>query len=88
MSMLVSNERQSKRAPQSVILSDSSLYVHTETPRIGDFIVTRLRCRHRPSYQEQHLEGKTTARFAALPLEHDLFSLADGKPRATTHSYC
>ena len=58
MTMLVSNDRQSKRAPESVILSGLLDIVQTETPRASDFIATRLRRRPRSSYQEQQLDGE------------------------------
>jgi hypothetical protein len=38
MTMLVSNDRQSKRAPESVILSALLDILQTETPRASDFI--------------------------------------------------
>jgi hypothetical protein len=72
MTMLVSNDPQSKRAPESVILSGLLDIPADRNARASDFIATRLRRRPGSSYQEQHLDGEERARFAALPLEHDL----------------
>jgi hypothetical protein len=57
MTMLVSNDRQSKRAPESVILSALLDILQTETPRASDFIAQGCDAAPGPSYQEQHLDG-------------------------------
>ena len=62
MTMLVSNDRQSKRALESVILSAWLDILQTETPRASDFIAQGCDAAPGPSYQEQHFRWGRSAR--------------------------
>ena len=63
MTMLVSNDRQSKRALESVILSAWLGILQTETPRASDFIAQGCDAAPGPSYQEQHFRWGRSAQI-------------------------